>query len=231
MNTSINLHCINEYLSPDGCLQTPSINTTLGCSCVELKETKNALNNGTLEKLRLKYVEENIVVYAIDEALETPYPYRRKPFKHPKVFSNILKTVPGIHSPCDYLIFFLVNDKLNVIQCELKSKTVGECISKFKATKCFIEYVKLIISNFEETCPVYCGNTFKYLKVLVHLSNEMTARTLNKNGTYPSGQIDKGYIFSKKGDINIFAIGQDKIRNNAFELSWKHMLEDLRIMI
>ena len=231
MSASNSLHCINKYLSPDKCILAPTLDSTLGCSCVMLKEAKNTTKKGTLEKLRLKYVGENIVVYAIDEALEKPYPYRRKSFKHPKVFSNILKTVPEIHSPCDYLIFLLVGNKLNVIQCELKSKTVGECISKFKATKCFIEYVKSIIVNFEDACPVYYGNTFKYLKVLVRLSDEMTPCSLHNNGTYPSGQIDKGYIFSKKDDINIFAIGQDKIRNNAFEINWKYMLQDLRITV
>ena len=195
MSTTIGLHCIKKYLGPDNCFLTPSLDSTLGCPCVILEEPKNAGKSGTLEKLRLKYVEPNIVFYAIDEALEKPYPDLKTDIKYPKVFSNILNTkMPDSQKPCDFIFFLHAHNTLNVILCELKSTNVKGYKSKFIATKCFIEYVRLLINHFEGQIPSCCEKDFMYQKILVRLSRELTARTLNKNGTYPSRQIDKGLV-------------------------------------
>ena len=229
MGTDGILNHIGNYLSPDTCLQNPSHDATRGCSVVMLKEQKNEGKENTLNKLRLTHVPSDVLFYAIDDALETPYPSRGKSFKHPKVFSNLVKQVPGVHSPCDYVIFAQHHHTVNVILCDMKSLKVGECRPKMMATRCFIDYVKSLISNFEDV-NVDCKEfDFKYSNILVHLSRNTTQGTLNKHCTHPSVLSNQSYATDKEDDIHRCPVGSSQIRDHAFEISWAYFLQKAHV--
>ena len=223
------LNHIQNYLSPDNCLQNPSNDASRGCSIVVLQEQKNEGKQRSLEKLRLTHVPTDVLVYAIDDALETPYPSRGKSFKHPKVFSNLVKQVPGVHSPCDFVIFYQNNQKMNVILCDLKSMKIGECRPKMTATRCFIDYVKSLISKFGELGSDDGELDFQYSNILVHLSRNTTQGMMNKHCTHPSVQNNQNHATDKENDIHRCPVGQSQIRNNAFEISWSTFLQKAHV--
>ena len=225
MGTDDILNHIRNYLSPDKCLQYPLNNALRSCSVVQLKELKNEGKQNTLDKLRLTYVPSGVLFYAIDDALETPYPSRGKSFKHPKVFSNLVKQLPGVHSPCDYVIFAPHHHTVNVILCDMKSQKIGECHPKMLATRCFIDYVKSLISNFEVLSVENREIDFKYSNILVHLSRNTTQGTLNKRCTHPSVQSNKNCATDKENDIHRCPVGPSQIRDHAFEISWTYFLQ------
>ncbi len=229
MDSNSSLYCIHKYLRPDECLREPVPVATYGCSYVMLEEQKNKGRKGTLAKFRLTHVPEEVIVYAIDDALETPYPGRGKKFAHPKVFSNLVKQIEDVHCPCDYVIFFKKNHKVHVILCEMKSKKIKDCIPKIKATRCFIEYLKSLIINFEEACPSYLKQDFAYSNILVDLSSNTSQGTLHKNGTHPSVQNLHEMTPSMINDIHRCPLGNQPMRNGAFEMGWASFLRQARI--
>lgn len=229
MESKSPLYYIHKYLSPDECLREPVPIAMYGCSCVMLEEQKNKGRMGALEKFRLTYVPDEVFVYAIDEALEKPYPARGKSFAHPKVFSNLVKQIEDVHSPCDYVIFFWKNDKIHVILCEMKSKKIKDCLPKIKATRCFIEYLKSLIVNFEDVCPPYFMQGFAYSNVIVDISSNTSQGTLHKNGTHPLAQSIKEKNSSMENSIHRCPLGNQPIRNGAFEMGWASFLRQARI--
>ena len=213
------LLCISTFLCPRECLQGPFQDVSCGDSCLMLKEKKNEGLKRKLEKFRLINVPAGVIVYAIDDALEIQC---GKTDSHLKVFSNLIEQVKGVHSPCDYLIFFLKHNKIHVILCEMKTHREG-CENKIKATRCFVEYVKSLISNFEEISSPFFAQNFIYSNVLVSLSRNTSCGSLSKNGTHPSFQTKQGNSISGENEIHYCPL--NRMNNGAFEMEWATFLQ------